>query len=112
MMAVGEQTGRFGTTMQNIADVYERELDKQVQVISALVPPLVMLVIAGLIGFIVYGILAAVFGMTNALRRAAFANVAEHGRVPIPNPLARSGSSRPVNVSDPQRAASASSARV
>ena len=68
MMAVGEQTGRFGATMQNIADVYERELDKQVQVITALVPPLVMLVIAGLIGFIVYGILAAVFDMTNALR--------------------------------------------
>ncbi len=68
MMAVGEQTGRFGTTMQNIADVYERELDKQVQIISALVPPLVMLVIASLIGFVVYGILSAVFGMTNALR--------------------------------------------
>lgn len=69
MMAVGEQTGRFGATMQNIADVYERELDKQVQIISALVPPLVMLVIAGLIGFVVYGILSAVFGMTGALRQ-------------------------------------------
>jgi type IV pilus assembly protein PilC len=68
MMSVGEQTGRFGETMQNIADVYERELDKQVQIISALIPPIIMLVIAMVVGFVVYGILSAVFGMTNALR--------------------------------------------
>jgi type IV pilus assembly protein PilC len=68
MMGVGEQTGRFATTMNNIADVYERELDKQVQVISTLIPPLVMMVVAGLVGFIVFGILSAVFGMTQTLR--------------------------------------------
>jgi type II secretory pathway component PulF len=68
MMSVGEQTGRFGETMQNIADVYERELDKQVKIISALIPPMIMLVIAMVVGFVVYGILSAVFGMTNALR--------------------------------------------
>jgi type II secretory pathway component PulF len=68
MMAVGEQTGRFGETMQNIADVYERELDKQVKIISALIPPAIMIVIAFVVGFVVYGILTAVFGMTNALR--------------------------------------------
>jgi type II secretory pathway component PulF len=71
MMSVGEQTGRFGETMQNIADVYERELDKQVKVISALIPPLIMLVIAAVVGFVVYGNLSAVFGMTNALRAGA-----------------------------------------
>ena len=31
MMAVGEQTGHFAQTMQTIADVYERELDRTVQ---------------------------------------------------------------------------------
>src|SRR5213082_559923 len=39
MMAVGEQTGRFGETMQTIADVYERELDRNVAIISKLIPP-------------------------------------------------------------------------
>ena len=38
MMSVGEQTGKFGETMQMIAQVYERELDKQVQVVSTLIP--------------------------------------------------------------------------
>ncbi len=68
MMAVGEQTGRFGDTMQNIADVYERELDKQVQIVTTLIPPLVMLVIAAAVGFVVYSILSAVFGLTAGLR--------------------------------------------
>jgi type II secretory pathway component PulF len=68
MMAVGEQTGKFGDTMQMIADVYERELDKQVKVISALIPPLIMLVIAAVVGLVVFGILSAVFGLTKGLR--------------------------------------------
>lgn len=68
MMSVGEQTGRFGDTMHSIADIYERELDKQVKIISSLIPPLVMLAIALIVGLVVYGILSAVFGMTNALQ--------------------------------------------
>jgi type II secretory pathway component PulF len=68
MMAVGEQTGKFGSTMQLIADVYERELDKQIKIVSTLIPPLVMVVIASIVGLVVYGILSAVFGLTNGLR--------------------------------------------
>jgi type II secretory pathway component PulF len=64
MLSVGEQTGRFGPTMNNIAAVYERELDKQVQVISTLIPPLVMMAIAAVVGFVVFGILSAVFSLT------------------------------------------------
>ena len=68
MMSVGEQTGRFGSTMQMIADVYERELDQQIQVVSTLIPPLVMIVIAVVVGLVVYGIMSAVFGLTQNLR--------------------------------------------
>jgi type II secretory pathway component PulF len=68
MMAVGEQTGRFGETMNMIADVYERELDKQVQITSALIPPVIMIVIAAIVGLVVFGILDAVFNLTTGLR--------------------------------------------
>ena len=68
MMAVGEQTGRFGGTMQMVADVYERELDQQIQIVSTLIPPLVMIVIAAVVGLVVYGIMSAVFGLTQGLR--------------------------------------------
>jgi len=68
MMAVGEQTGRFAEAMQAIADVYERELDRTVVVISQLIPPAIIVVIAVLVGFVVYSILSAVFEMTHSLQ--------------------------------------------
>jgi len=68
MMAVGEQTGRFAQTMQTIADVYERELDRTVQTISALIPPVIIVLIAVVVGFVVYSILSAVFDMTSSLQ--------------------------------------------
>ena len=68
MMAVGEQTGHFAETMQTIADVYERELDRNVAIISALIPPLIIVLIAVVVGFVVYSILSAVFEMTRSLQ--------------------------------------------
>ena len=68
MMAVGEQTGHFAQTMQTIADVYERELDRSVKIISALIPPVIIILIAILVGFVVFSILSAVFEMTQGLQ--------------------------------------------
>jgi type II secretory pathway component PulF len=68
MMAVGEQTGRFSETMAMIADVHERELDKQVQLVSTLVPLVVIVLIAVVVGLIVFAILSAVFGLTSGLQ--------------------------------------------
>jgi type II secretory pathway component PulF len=68
MMAVGEQTGHFAETMQAIADVYERELDRSVGVISQLIPPVIIVIIAGLVGLVVFSILSAVFEMTHSLQ--------------------------------------------
>jgi len=68
MMAVGEQTGHFSQTMQTIADVYERELDRTVNIISTLIPPVIIVLIAIVVGFVVYSILSAVFEMTHSLQ--------------------------------------------
>lgn len=68
MLSVGEQSGRLGQTLGNVADVYDRELDKQVKLISTLIPPFVMIGIAAVVGFVIFGILSAVFSMTKGLR--------------------------------------------
>jgi type II secretory pathway component PulF len=68
MMAVGEQTGHFAQTMATIADVYERELDRAVNIVSALIPPIIIIVIAIVVGSVVYSILSAVFEMTHSLQ--------------------------------------------
>ena len=68
MMAVGEQTGHFAETMQTIADVYERELDRTVAVTSQLIPPVIIVMIAVVVGFVVYSVLSAVFEMTHSMQ--------------------------------------------
>ena len=68
MMSVGEQTGHFAETTQAIADVYERELDRSVGVISQLIPPVIIVIIAVLVGLVVFSILSAVFEMTHSLQ--------------------------------------------
>jgi len=68
MMAVGEQTGHFVETIQTIADVYERELDRTVAVTSQLIPPVIIVMIALVVGFVVYSVLSAVFEMTHSLQ--------------------------------------------
>jgi len=47
--------------------MYSRELNKQVEVVSTLIPPLVMVAIASVAGLVVYGIMSAVFGLTQNL---------------------------------------------
>jgi len=68
MMAVGEQTGHFGHTMMTIADVYDRELDRNVTITSSLIAPVIIVIIAIIVGFVVYSILSAVFSMTQSLQ--------------------------------------------
>ncbi|PYI94063.1 MAG: hypothetical protein DME97_04120 [Verrucomicrobia bacterium] len=68
MMAVGEQTGHFAQTMQTIADIYERELDRTVNTVSTLIPPVIIVLIALVVGLVVYSILSAVFEMTHSLQ--------------------------------------------
>jgi type II secretory pathway component PulF len=68
MMAVGEQTGHFARAMQTIADVYERELERTVKMTSSLIPIAIIVLIAIIVGFVVYSILSAVFEMTHSLQ--------------------------------------------
>ena len=68
MMAVGEQSGRFAETMQMIADVYERELDQRIKIAMAIIPPIIIVLIAIVVGAVVFSIILAVFGVTNSLQ--------------------------------------------
>jgi type II secretory pathway component PulF len=67
MMAVGETSGRFAETMQMTADVYERELDSRVKIATAIIPYVIIIAIAVVVGAVVLGIISAVFSVTSAL---------------------------------------------
>ena len=67
MLAVGEKSGDMGGALNHIAIRYDRELDRTVKIFTTLLEPLMILVMAGLVGFVAVSMLSAVFSMTSGL---------------------------------------------
>ena len=61
MIAVGEQTGKIDISLRRAAERYDKELDKDLQRIMALIMPTVLIIMAGLIGTMAYLMITAIF---------------------------------------------------
>ena len=61
MISVGEQTGKIDMSLRRAAERYDKELDKDLQRIMALVMPSVLIIMAGLIGAMAYLMITAIF---------------------------------------------------
>ncbi len=61
MIAVGEQTGKIDQSLRRAAERYDKELDKDLQRIMALIMPTVLIIMAGLIGAMAYLMITAIF---------------------------------------------------
>jgi type II secretory pathway component PulF len=67
MLAVGEQSGDMSGALQHIARRYEADLDRSVKVFTTVLEPLLLLLMAGLIGFVALSMLLPVFNLTSGL---------------------------------------------
>ena len=67
MLAVGEQTGDMTGALTHIARRYENELDRNVKIFTTALEPILIVVVAVLVGFVAISILMAVFNLTNGL---------------------------------------------
>lgn len=67
MLAVGEQTGDLEGALKHIAVRYEKELDRSVKLFTTAIEPIMMVVIAAMVGFIAVSMLLAVLKMTSGL---------------------------------------------
>jgi type II secretory pathway component PulF len=61
MISVGEQTGKIDQSLRRAAERYDKELDKDLQRIMALIMPTVLIIMAGLIGAMAYLMITAIF---------------------------------------------------
>lgn len=61
MVSVGEQTGNLDMALRKAAERYDKELDKSLQRIMALVMPSVLIIMAGLIGTMAYLMITSIF---------------------------------------------------
>ncbi|MCO5061705.1 MAG: type II secretion system F family protein [Kiritimatiellae bacterium] len=67
MLAVGEQSGDMPGALSHIARRYDDELDRSVKVFTTILEPLMIVVMAVVVGFIAISMLMAVFDMTSGL---------------------------------------------
>jgi general secretion pathway protein F len=61
MISVGEQTGKIDQSLRRAAERYDKELDKDLQRIMALIMPSVLIIMACLIGTMAYLMITAIF---------------------------------------------------
>lgn len=67
MLAVGERTGDMSGALEHIARRYRTELDRNVKVFITVLEPLLIVFVAGAVGFVAISMLLAVFDLTSGL---------------------------------------------
>jgi type II secretory pathway component PulF len=61
MVAVGEQTGQIGESLERAAERYDKELGKDIEKISALIQPVIVVIMALLVGIMAYMMITVIF---------------------------------------------------
>ena len=65
---VGESTGNLGNSLQKLGEIAEKEVDRQVKVITTLLEPLIIIVVGLIVGVVVVSLLLPIFQMSLLVR--------------------------------------------
>jgi type IV pilus assembly protein PilC len=68
MVAVGEETGQLEHMLSKIADFYEAEVDAKVKALTALIEPIMIVFVGGMVGFIVISMYLPMFSIYEKIR--------------------------------------------
>ncbi len=68
MILVGEQTGELEAMLKKIAEVYEREVETTVMSMTALLEPVMILIMGAAVGFIILSICLPIFEMNKLIK--------------------------------------------
>ena len=65
MASIGEESGKIDEMLAKAAQVYEDELEEQIRTISTLIEPVLMVVMAVMVGFIIVAVLFPIYAIVN-----------------------------------------------
>lgn len=68
MILVGEQSGKLEAMLDKIADVFENEVENSIMSMTSLLEPVMILIMAVIVGFIVLSICLPIFEMSTLVR--------------------------------------------
>ena len=64
MMSIGEKTGQLDTILTKIAEAYDEEIEITTQKVTAILEPLMIVVLSAIVGFIVLSIILPIMDMS------------------------------------------------
>jgi len=67
MMSIGEQTGDMAGALEHVGRRYENELDRNIKIFTTALEPILIVLVALVVGFVAISILTAVFKATSGL---------------------------------------------
>jgi len=65
LLRIGEETGDVPGSLQNLANTYENELTLQLRVVTNLIEPAMIIMMALMVGFLLLSVLSAMFAITS-----------------------------------------------
>jgi general secretion pathway protein F/type IV pilus assembly protein PilC len=68
MIAVGEQTGQLNLSLEKSAVRYDKELDKRIKRMTAMITPVILIIMAVMVGTVAYSIVAAIAQSVTGIR--------------------------------------------
>ena len=68
MVSVGEDSGQLETMLAKVADFYETEVDAKIKALTALIEPLMIIFVGGVVGFIVISMYLPIFSIYDKIR--------------------------------------------
>lgn len=69
LLKIGEETGNVPGALSNIADTYENELATALKVMTSMIEPVMIVVMAGFVAFLLVSVLSAMFAMTSNIAK-------------------------------------------
>ena len=68
MLAVGEETGQTDTVLIKVADFYEEEVDTAIEGVSAIIEPVMIVVMGGMVGLIAASVMGPIANMSQQIK--------------------------------------------
>lgn len=68
LIKIGEETGDVPGALKNVADTYENELTIALRVVTNLIEPAMIIMMAILVGFLLFSVLSAMFSITSSIQ--------------------------------------------
>ena len=69
LVKIGEETGDVPGALKNVADTYENELSISLRVLTNMIEPVMIMIMACGVGFLLLSVLSAMFAITSSIAR-------------------------------------------